>query len=56
MHRQFFKIISQNPDYVKSHCSDRFNRFNFAICKWINQFKYELNVIFKISCLNDFII
>ena len=34
MHRQFFKIISQNPEYVKTHCNNRNNPFHFAIRKW----------------------
>ena len=34
MHRPFFKINSQNPDYVKTHCNDRNNPFHFAIRKW----------------------
>ena len=33
-HRQFFKIISQNPEYVKTHCNDLFNPFHFACRKW----------------------
>ena len=38
MHRQFFKILSQNPDYVKTYCNDRNNPLHFAIRKWmINQ-------------------
>ena len=31
MCRQFFKILSQNPDYVKTRCSDMENPPNFAI-------------------------
>ena len=31
MHRQFFKIPSQNPDYVKTHCNDRNNVFSFCM-------------------------
>ena len=30
MHRQFFKILSQNRDYVQTHCNDRNNPFHFA--------------------------
>ena len=38
MHRQFFKILSQNPAYVKTHCNDGSNHFHFALRKWmINQ-------------------
>ena len=34
MHRQFFKKLSQNPDYVQTHCNDRNNPFHFACHKW----------------------
>ena len=30
MHRQFFKIISQNKEYVEYFCNDRNNPFHFA--------------------------
>ena len=30
MHRQFFRIISQNPEYVKTHCKDINISFHFA--------------------------
>ena len=36
-HRQFFKILSQNSEYVKNHCNDLNNPFHFALQKWINQ-------------------
>ena len=35
MHRQFFKILSRNCDYVETHCNDRNNPFHFACQKWI---------------------
>ena len=35
MHRQFFKILSQNRDYVQTHCNDRNNPFHFACQTWI---------------------
>ena len=35
MHRQFFKILSQNRDYVETHCNDRNNPFHFACQIWI---------------------
>ena len=35
MHRQFFKILSRNRDYVETHCNDRNNPFHFACQKWI---------------------
>ena len=34
MHRQFFKILSQNPDNVQTHYIDRKNPFHFAIRNW----------------------
>ena len=37
MHRQFFKILCRNRDYVQTHCNDRKNAFHFACQKWINQ-------------------
>ena len=33
MHRQFFKLISQNLHYVQSHCDDRKTSFGFACRK-----------------------
>ena len=30
MHRQFFKILSRNRDYVQTHCNDRNNPLHFA--------------------------
>ena len=35
MHRQFLKILSQNRDYVQTHCFDRNIPFHFASQKWI---------------------
>ena len=34
MHRQFFRLISQNPNYVKTHCNDLNNLFHFECPKW----------------------
>ena len=36
-HRQFFKVISQNRDYVEIFCNDMENPFHFACQKWISQ-------------------
>ena len=33
-HRQFFKILYQNPEYVKTHCNNLINLFHFAIRYW----------------------
>ena len=35
MHRQFFIKISQNRDYVQTHCNDRNNLFHCACQTWI---------------------
>ena len=34
-HREFFRIISQKPEYVKTHCNARKNPFHFASRIWI---------------------
>ena len=34
MHRQFFKIISRNRDYIQTHGIDRRNPFQFACRQW----------------------
>ena len=36
-HRQFFKKISQNSDYIQNFLNDIENPFHFACQKWINQ-------------------
>ena len=33
-HRQFFRLISQNREHVKTHCNDLYNPFHFASGKW----------------------
>ena len=34
-HRQLFRIISQNPEYVKTCCFHLEIAFHFSIRKWI---------------------
>ena len=34
LHRHFFKKISQNRDYIQTHCNDRRNTFHFACPQW----------------------
>ena len=46
MHRQFFKIISQNKGNVDYFCNIRNNPFHFACQKWFNQLDQKLYVIF----------
>ena len=33
-HRLFFRRISQNRDYIQTHCNDRRNPFHFACRQW----------------------
>ena len=33
MHRQFFRKISQDPEYVKTHCNDLKKTFSFCMSK-----------------------
>ena len=35
LHRHFFKIPSQYPDYVQTHCNDLNYRFHFATRNWM---------------------
>ena len=34
LHRQFFRKISKNPDYIQTHCNDRRNPFHIACRQW----------------------
>ena len=34
MHRHFFRKLSQNRDYIETHCNDRGKLFNFACRQW----------------------
>ena len=34
MHRQLFKKLSHNKEYVKTHCYDSKNPFHSACRKW----------------------
>ena len=33
-HIHFFETVSQNPEYVQTHCNDLNNPFHFACCRW----------------------
>ena len=56
-HRQFFRIVSQNRENVKTNCNDRNNPFDFAGREWYsdkqsplrpeNVFFYHLKVFIK---------
>ena len=41
LHRQFFRIISQNPKYVRTHCNDLNNFFSF----WMSEIHIGKNLI-----------
>ena len=34
LHRQFFKILSRNRDYIQTHCNNCRNTFQFACRQW----------------------
>ena len=51
MHRQVFKTIFQNPEYVKTHCIDSNIPFSFACRKLFNQLNKKLCVIFQFHLL-----
>ena len=34
MHRHFFRKLSQNPEYIQTHCNNRNTPFHFACRKW----------------------
>ena len=34
LHRQFFKNLLKNPDYIETHCNDINNPFHFACRQW----------------------
>ena len=38
LHRQFFKNLSKNRDYIRTHCNDLYNPFHFACHQW---YKYN---------------
>ena len=56
MHRQFFRIISRNPDYVTTHCNDLNNPLKIAIRKWMNEQQIDVvtvSVIIFENLFND---
>ena len=34
LHRQFFRKLAHNHDYIQTHCNDLNNRFHFACRQW----------------------
>ena len=47
MHRQFCKLLIQNPEYVKIHCNIRNNPFDFACRKWYLGNQTNIKTIYK---------
>ena len=45
MHRQFFKILSKNLHYVKTHCNDRNNPFHLHVVSGIFIIIYNVNMV-----------
>ena len=43
LHRHFIKHLLKNRDYIKNHCNDLHNFFNFACFRW---YKYNNEIIF----------
>ena len=56
MHREFVRIKSTKPEYVKTHCNDRNKSFDFACRRWIlyNQTNWRHNNFFRKFNLNIF--
>ena len=53
MHRQFFKILSQNPEYVPTQCKKRNYPFLFTCRRWYLQYNHtysntNFSIIFQI--------
>ena len=45
LHRHFFIKISQNRDYIKTHCNDRRNTFHFACRQWFSYNNPQGNMV-----------
>ena len=41
-HRQFFKHLLKNPDYIRNPCNDLNNSFNFKCFRW---YKYNQGIL-----------
>ena len=42
LHRHFFIKISQNRDYIQTHCNDRRNPFHFACRQWYSHNNHRI--------------
>ena len=45
LHRQFFRKISQNRDYIQTHCNNRRNTFHFACRQWFSYNNPQCNMV-----------
>ena len=45
LHRQFFVKMSQNRDYIQTHCNDSRNPFHFACRQWYLYNKPQCNMV-----------
>ena len=52
MQRKFFRKISQNTEYVKTHCNGMDNPLNFAIRNWIIKQQIDM-VIVSVNIFED---
>ena len=45
LHRQFFIKISQNRDYIQTHCKNRRNLFHFACRQWFSYINPQCDMV-----------
>ena len=45
MHRQLFRKLSQNREYVQIHCNDRRSPFHFACRQWYLDNNPQCNMV-----------
>ena len=45
MHRQFFRKLAQNCDYIQTHCNDRRNLFHFACPQWYSYYNSQFDMV-----------
>ena len=56
MHRQFIRLISQNPKNVKTHCNDLNILLIFSIRKWMIKQKIDMVIVSVTIFGNIFIV
>ena len=52
MHRHFFTKLSQNPEYIETHCNDRRKPFRFACRKWYIYILIHIKVWYNYTTSN----